>query len=64
MKELDGRIEVPEAKDGPYSYFTTVVELDFKQYRLIWLLRGPRDLYRSGERIPGSKEEVSHGVSE
>lgn len=38
VKELDGRTELPDTKDGAYSYFVTAVELDSKQYRLIWLL--------------------------
>jgi hypothetical protein len=38
VKELDGRREVPETKAGQYSYFATLIELDEKQYRLIWLL--------------------------
>ncbi len=36
--ELDGRKELPETKTGQYSYFATLIELDQKQYRLIWLL--------------------------
>lgn len=35
---LDGRVELPEAVEGDYSYFVTLLELDGKQYRLIWLL--------------------------
>jgi hypothetical protein len=38
VKELDGRHELPETKTGQYSYFATLIELDEKQYRLIWLL--------------------------
>ena len=39
VKQLDGRIEVPEAKDEDgFSYFATLLENDEKQYRLIWLL--------------------------
>ena len=38
VKELDGRHEVPEAKTNQYSYFATLVELEEKQFRLIWLL--------------------------
>ena len=38
VNELDGRFEVPETKDGRYSYFATLIELRKKQYRLIWLL--------------------------
>ncbi len=36
--ELDGRKELPEASKGKYAYFATLIELDNKQYRLIWLL--------------------------
>ncbi len=38
VKELDGRRELPEARTDNYSYFATLIELDEKQYRLIWLL--------------------------
>lgn len=38
VNDLDGRFEVPETKDGRYSYFATLIELRKKQYRLIWLL--------------------------
>lgn len=38
VKELDGRKEVPETVTDNYSYFATLVEVDDKQYRLIWLL--------------------------
>lgn len=38
VRKLDGRFELPEAKDETYSYFATLIKLDAKQYRLIWLL--------------------------
>jgi len=38
VKELDGRRELPDTKTGRYAYFATLIELDQKQYRLIWLL--------------------------
>ena len=39
VKELNGRIEVPEATDEDgFSYFATLLMLNEKQYRLIWLL--------------------------
>ncbi len=38
IQELDGRLEIPEAKKGAYSYFSTLIELKEKQYRLVWLL--------------------------
>lgn len=38
VKELDGRHEVPESRAGRYSYFATLIELDGRNYRLIWLL--------------------------
>ncbi|MEW6056991.1 MAG: hypothetical protein AB1540_10285 [Bdellovibrionota bacterium] len=40
VKKLDGRFELPETKSGAYSYFATLIELESKQYRLIWLLEG------------------------
>ncbi len=36
--ELDGRRELPEAKTEKYSYFATVIEMEDRSYRLIWLL--------------------------
>jgi hypothetical protein len=36
--ELNGRRELPDTKTTRYSYFATLIELDKKQYRLIWLL--------------------------
>lgn len=38
MVELDGRIEIPETKTNQFSYFVTMIELEEKRYRLIWLL--------------------------
>jgi hypothetical protein len=39
VNELNGRIEVPEAQDEEgFSYFATLLILNEKQYRLIWLL--------------------------
>lgn len=38
VNELNGRFEVPEAKKGRYSYFATLIELNKKQFRLVWLL--------------------------
>lgn len=38
VKELDGRKELPETKSNQFSYFVTLIELNEKQYRLIWLL--------------------------
>lgn len=38
VRELDGRKELPETKTNQYSYFVTRIELNEKQYRLIWLL--------------------------
>ena len=35
---MDGRIEFPETKTDKYSYFATLIELDERQFRLIWLL--------------------------
>ncbi len=33
-----GAFELPETKSGVYSYFATLIGLESKQYRLIWLL--------------------------
>ena len=38
VNKLDGRLELPEALDESFSYFFTLLDLDEKQYRLIWLL--------------------------
>lgn len=38
VQKLDGRQELADSKSGRYSYFATLIELDAKQYRLIWLL--------------------------
>lgn len=38
VQKLDGRFELPTDKDGPYSYFATLLEHESKQYRLVWLL--------------------------
>ena len=57
IQKLDGRRELPEAKRGRYSYFATLVELDEKFYRLIWLLEdhaiyvGVVNVYRDKRRI-------------
>ena len=36
--KLDGRLEAPEEKDGRIAYFVTLLILNSKQYRLVWLL--------------------------
>ena len=39
VKFLDGKIFEPDDEKGPYSYFVTdKIELENKQYKLIWLL--------------------------
>jgi len=38
VEMLNGRIEVPETVDEGFSYFVTLLGLEGKQYRLIWLL--------------------------
>ena len=35
---LNGRQELADSKNGRYSYFATLIELNSKRYRLIWLL--------------------------
>ena len=37
VHELDGRQEIPEAKQDQYSYFATLIEYESKRYRLIWM---------------------------
>lgn len=40
VKLLNGRFEVPvDSKDG-FDYFATIISLNSKYYRLIWLLEG------------------------
>ena len=56
VHELDGRRELPEKKTDRYSYFVTLVELNEKQYRLIWLMEdhaiyiGVVNAYRDNRR--------------
>ena len=38
VRELDGRLEVPDEKSGRFSYFATLIEKSGKMYRLVWLL--------------------------
>ena len=38
IRRLDGRRELPDSKSDQYSYFATLIELNSKQYRLVWLL--------------------------
>ncbi len=35
---LNGRFEIPVSTKDEYSYFVTIIELNGKQYRLVWLL--------------------------
>lgn len=37
VHELDGRQELPEAKQNQYSYFSTLIDYENKLYRLIWM---------------------------
>lgn len=56
VNELDGRFEIPETKQGRYSYYSTLIGFDNKQYRLIWLLEdhsiyiGVINAYRDNRR--------------
>jgi hypothetical protein len=56
VSHLNGRRELPEARKGRYSYFTTLIEHRSKQYRLIWLLEdhsiyiGVVNAYRDGRQ--------------
>lgn len=38
VKKLHGRYQFPEAQDGKYQYFVTLLEWESKYYRLVWLL--------------------------
>jgi hypothetical protein len=38
VKKLDGRTQPPDMTDEEFSYFTTWIEFNQKQYRLIWLI--------------------------
>jgi hypothetical protein len=35
---LNGRYELPVDSEDGFSYFVTIIELNLKKYRLIWLL--------------------------
>lgn len=56
VRKLDGRFEVPDSVSEPYSYFVTLIELDSKQFRLIWLLEdeaiyiGVVNIYRDARK--------------
>jgi hypothetical protein len=38
VKLLNGRFEIPVDSEEGFNYFVTIIELDLKYYRLIWLL--------------------------
>jgi hypothetical protein len=38
VRQLDGRRELPNSFQDPYSYFATLIEYKKKTYRLVWLL--------------------------
>lgn len=38
VRELDGRLELPEYTDGKYKYYSSLVFNGTKKYRLVWLL--------------------------
>jgi len=38
VRRLDGRRELPQDTDDEFSYFATIIELNQRAYRLIWLL--------------------------
>jgi hypothetical protein len=38
VSKLDGVEEIPEAEEGIYVYFVSLIKIKNKQYRLIWLL--------------------------
>lgn len=44
VKQLDGLVRTPEHSAFPFSYFSEQLELNGKQYRLVWLLEG-EELY-------------------
>jgi hypothetical protein len=35
---LDGAEQLPEDTKGPFKYYATIIELENKAYRLVWLL--------------------------
>ena len=35
---LDGAEQLPEDTKGPFNYYATIIELENKAYRLVWLL--------------------------
>jgi len=55
--KLDGRLEVPEERDDKISYFVTLLTLNSKQYRLVWLLEndsiyiGVVNAYRDDRKV-------------
>ncbi len=38
VKKLNGLIQLPDDEEDGFRYFATLIELDKKKYRLIWLL--------------------------
>ena len=38
VNELDGVEQTPDDRKGTFEYFATFVELNKKQYRVVWLL--------------------------
>lgn len=38
VRKLDGVIQLPDDEEDGFRYFATLIEIDKKQYRLIWLL--------------------------
>ena len=38
VQRLNGRFEIPADVKDEFSYFATVIELNQKHYRLVWLL--------------------------
>jgi hypothetical protein len=38
VKRLNGRRELPNSSDDKFTYFVTMVDLNEKIYRLVWLL--------------------------
>jgi hypothetical protein len=57
VKKLDGRFELPEEKDDKFSFFVTLLGLNSRQYRLVWLLEdgsiyiGIINAYRDDRRV-------------
>lgn len=39
VNRLNGRAELPADQNDEFTYFVTIIDLNKKQYRLVWLLQ-------------------------